>query len=200
MVTTSNQPFSYSLTTDGVSVSVHVLRNQGSSTINDWGFDYKGIYHPLDVNKRTRIVGLDPGRGSVYMAASDKTREDVLPSLGDAGWKEILGTTSSMKKSREFLASDPVVDALISNMPSSRTHVYGAYGAFLRYFLLYRDRIFGFYQQPQWQWLRQNTQIKRQKVLNITADVLSAGNSNTIIAYGGGQFCCWHDYNANKHS
>ncbi|KAI3655346.1 hypothetical protein MP638_006773, partial [Amoeboaphelidium occidentale] len=76
-LTTATKRFAFSISTDGVQYHQHNLKQHIRSNINDWGYDFGGEFHEMELQPETRVVALDPGRGSLYMAASGNTPDDI---------------------------------------------------------------------------------------------------------------------------
>ncbi|KAI3635164.1 hypothetical protein MIR68_006730 [Amoeboaphelidium protococcarum] len=186
-VTTANRRFGYSLSTDGVQVSLHLMKPFQEAEVNDWGFDLDGAYYPLEVGPNTNVVGLDGGRRCLYTTVSGEGRDDEQ-MCRNVRWQEISGSTYAKKKKAVWMRHDPQMQAWITLIPTPRCMTHDAYHAHLTHFLGLRNQLLGFYRDSKWRRLRWKTRIKRQKAYDQIAQELSNGNEDTIIAYGGGSF------------
>lgn len=204
LVTTQRREFGCSITTDGIQACVHLQKPRVQPPqLNDWGYRYdsQGIYEPLDIEDGTRIVGLDPGRGSLYVAVSGDNQADVL-KCSNGRWQEISGTRYSAQKNKTWMKNDPQIRAWITLMPTPCCYTSDAYNQHLLHFLGMRDLLLGFYRDIKWRRLRWKTRIKRQKAYDTICNELTGGHSDTVIAYGGGRFhhaSRGHAPTPNKH-
>ena len=76
---TINTRFHHSIRTDGISARVHVERPNPeydptiNQYVNDWGYGYThDEFHPMQILKTDRVIGLDPGQNNVFAAAWDQ--------------------------------------------------------------------------------------------------------------------------------
>jgi hypothetical protein len=203
LVTTERREFGSSITTDGIQACVHLQKPRVQSQLNDWGYRYdaRGIYVPLNIQDGTRIVGLDPGRGSLYAAVSGETPGDVL-ECSNGRWQEISGTRYSTKKNKTWMKNDPLLRTWITLMPTPCCYTSATYNQHLLHFLGMRDLLLGFYRDIKWRRLRWKTRIKRQKAYDTICNELTGGSADTVIAYGGGRFhhaSRGHAPTPNKH-
>ncbi|KAI3650836.1 hypothetical protein MP228_004317 [Amoeboaphelidium protococcarum] len=129
-VTTANRRFGYSLSTDGVQVSLHLMKPFQEAGVNDWGFDFDGAYHPLEVGPNTNVVGLDGGRRCLYTTVSGEGRDDVQ-MCRNVRWQEISGSTYAKKKKAVWMRHDPQMQAWITLIPTPRCMTHDAYHAHL---------------------------------------------------------------------
>ncbi|KAI3657448.1 hypothetical protein MP638_002260 [Amoeboaphelidium occidentale] len=104
-LTTATKRFGFSISTNGVEYHQHNMKQFERSEINDWGYNYEGEFIPLEINGQTRVVALDPGRNSLYVAVSGKTAADVL-ECSNSRWQEISGTRYSTKKANTWITAD----------------------------------------------------------------------------------------------
>ncbi|KAI3660260.1 hypothetical protein MP638_005123 [Amoeboaphelidium occidentale] len=177
-LTTDTKRFGFSVSTNGVKYHQHNMKQFERSEINDWGYNYEGEFIPLEINGQTRVVALDPGRNSLYVAVAGNTAADVLESDRDRHMAITLTTTPCCYNTDDYI-----------------TH--------LLHVLEYRDEFLGFYRDMRWRRLRWKTRIKRQKAYDTLYKELAAGGlDNVVIAYGGGKFIHnsrGHPPTPNKH-
>jgi hypothetical protein len=206
-VTSANRRFAYSLETNGMGVSVHLLKPKVDAEVNEYGFTYTNpsVYVPLeigpaDIVDAPRVVALDPGRRELYVGVSrahthgndqiweeGDEEEDVI-RCSNARWQEISGSRYASKKGTTWLKGNANINVLVRNMPTPRCCSTEAYSLHLALFLANRDQLLGFYREMKWRRLRWKTRIKRQKAYDTLCSEISNGDSNAVIIYGNGSF------------
>ena len=186
-ITSVDRRFAFSIATDGVKVSVHVLKTADDIQVNDWGYDMDGIYQPYAIAEGTRVIGLDPGRNDLYAASSGLDAGNEL-KCSNGRWREISGSTYSAKKVKTWTQGQPEFQEYLTTMPTAKCYRHQDYNAHLIHFLESRDELLGFYRDLKWRRLLWKTRIKRQKAYHTLAMELTGGDPNTVIAYGGGKF------------
>ena len=114
--TTANRRFGFSVSTDGMSVSVSIRRKATEPDgVNSHGFK-DGLYIPLDV-EGARVVGLDPGRRDLFRAAHGEAKgEGVSCSLKE--WRSIAGITRATKKRKTWLKNNANVQQILRGKSS----------------------------------------------------------------------------------
>ena len=200
-VTTANSRFAYSLETDGVGVSVHVLKPKDDPTVNEYGSTYTqpSVHVPLIIG-HARVVALDPGRRDVYVGVSrqNTTADDEIFEVGDEDeqvircsnkrWQEISGTKNASKKGALWLAGNVNIATLVRNMPTPRCSSTDAYSLHLVLFLANRDELLGFYREMKWRRLRWKTRIKRQQAYDTLCGEIGNNEGDAVIIFGNGAF------------
>ncbi|KAI3657171.1 hypothetical protein MP638_000295 [Amoeboaphelidium occidentale] len=163
------------------------------SSFDNHGYDEDNKLHPLKLTSTTRVIGLDPGRASLYVAADGSVR------IQDG---EISGSTHGFQKRRNWNKKNPVLTVQITSGPSHKVSTTAAYCEYLRHVLSLRDDVLGFYRDPKWRRLRFKTRITRQKAYETLARELTDRDKNCIVAYGSGGFISTskgHSPTPNKH-
>lgn len=200
-VTTYTRRFSFSLETDGVGVSVHLLKPKGNALVNEYGFTYTqpSVNVPLIIGP-ARVVALDPGRRDLYAGVSrqNTTADDGIYEAGDEDeqvigcsnvrWQEISGTRYASKKGALWLAANGEIATLVRDMPTPRCSSTAAYSNHLALFLANRDELLGFYREMKWRRLRWKTRIKRQKAYDTLCGEIGNHEVEAVIIYGNGAF------------
>jgi hypothetical protein len=123
-VITANRRFGFSVSTDGMNVSVNVRRKaQAWDGVNSHGFNQEGVYIPLNIAD-ARVVGLDPGRRDLFRTAyGESNGEGESCSLKE--WREISGITRAAKKRETWLKNSMNIQQVIRGRLSIIFIVYG---------------------------------------------------------------------------
>ncbi|KAI3656021.1 hypothetical protein MP638_007380 [Amoeboaphelidium occidentale] len=178
--------FRYHITTDGVQVGISVLKPLNEATVNEWGLDDEEVFHPLPKNSETRIVAIDPGRRNLYDAvAGDEDSREVMKCT-NSRWREISGAKHGLQKRSHWMSLNKDLMKTLTNGPSPKCCNTETYKTFLKHFFSVPDQALGFFRPAKWRRLRFKTRITRQKAYDVVAKELTGGDSNCIIAYGGG--------------
>jgi hypothetical protein len=200
-VTSAHRRFAYSIETNGLGVSVHLLKPKVEAAVNEYGFTYEqpSTYLPMNIGN-SRVVALDPGRRDLFVgvsrantAANDEIwepgddNEEVI-KCSNTHWQEISGTRYASKKGALWLSKNPDISNLLRNLPTPRCSSTDAYKLYLTLFLANRDELLGFYRDVKWRRLRWKTRIKRQKAYETLCRELSNNDPDAVIIYGNGAF------------
>jgi hypothetical protein len=116
-VTTTNRRFGFSVSTDGMSVSVNIRRIATEwNGVNSHGFTEDGSYVPLDI-EGARVVGLDPGRRDLFRTAHGEEKgEGKSCSLKE--WRSIAGITRATKKRETWLKNNANIKQIVRGRSS----------------------------------------------------------------------------------
>ncbi len=199
--------FAFSVTTNGLQLCVHINKRSTPEICNKWGYDADGNYHRMEISDTDRLIGLDPGRGNLFVAAVRPSSEvngvkDEIIACSNREWREISGAKNAEKTVKTWMRSNEDIQQLATNLPTACCITTESYKQHLEYFLQNRDRLHGFYGARRWKRLRWKTMIQRQRAYNEIHARLSKGDKNTVIAYGGGKFhhaSRGHPPTPNKH-
>ena len=200
-VTTVNRRFAMSIETDGVGVSIHLLKPKVDSAVNEYGFTFTNpsVYVPLNIGP-SRVVALDPGRRDLYVGVfrEHTNGNDQIWEAGDpdehvircsnARWQEISGTKYASLKGATWLKGNASVSTLLRNLPTPRCCSSAAYSLHLTLFLANRDELLGYYREMKWRRLRWKTRIKRQKAYDTVCREIGNDELDAVIIYGNGSF------------
>jgi hypothetical protein len=200
-LTTATKRFGFSISTDGVQYHQHNLKQFLRSNINDWGYDFDGEFHEMELQPETRVVAMDPGRGSLYVAASGNTPDDIQ-ECKTKRWREISGATYAAAKNKTWMAADRHWQQMVTLIPTPCCYTTEEYRLHLTHVLELRDELLGFYRETKWRRLRWKTRIKRQKAYDTLYKELAGDAQDVVIAYGGGKFSPnsrGHPPTPNKH-
>ncbi|KAI3655524.1 hypothetical protein MP638_004019 [Amoeboaphelidium occidentale] len=137
------------------------------------------------MNSETRIVAIDPGRRNLYDAvAGDEVFREVMKCT-NSRWREISGAKHNLQKRSHWMSLNKVLMKTLTNGPSPKCCNTETYNT-----------------PPKKRRLRFKTRITRQKAYDVVSKELAGGDSNCIIAYGGGKFNSsskGHAPTPNKH-
>lgn len=220
-VTSQNRRFGFSISTDGLKCSVHLMRPRRSrSNVNEYGFSYDGNgYVPLDIDNNTRIVGLDPNRGIFFDA---EWEEDLRlennyrcnpNENGKTGvtftnkrWQEITGMRYVRGKIKAWDTHNRLLAEMLKSTPTPCCHLWEDFQYHLIHFLEMRDDFLGYYREKRWRRLRWRSFMQRQKAYDEVGKIITGRNTsgydrNTVVVYGGGSFdhaSCGHPATPNK--
>ncbi|KAI3655570.1 hypothetical protein MP638_000268, partial [Amoeboaphelidium occidentale] len=103
--TTATKRFGFSISTNGVEYHQHNMKPLLHQAINDWGYDFEGQFHPVDLPQSPRVIALDPGRASLFVAVSGETKADVT-KCSNRRWQEMSGNRYATSKRQVWLNSD----------------------------------------------------------------------------------------------
>lgn len=199
---TCNRRFGFYICTNGIEIGVNMLKVKRKQTTNDHGFSSANKFQKLTINPSTRIIGLDPGRRSLYVAYGGNNYKQTVFECSNARWREISGAQHGQQKRRNWHRKDTHLVSMMNLGPSPKCCTTEEYNAYLHHFLDLRDDILGFYRDPKWRRLRFKTRITRQKAYETLARELTCGDKKCIIAYGSGGFSSTskgHAPTPNKH-
>ena len=200
-ITTANRRFAFSLETDGVGASIHLLRPKADPVVNEYGFTFTqpSVFVPLNIGG-CRVVALDPGRRELFVGVSRThtnafdhnyehgNEDEEVIKCSNERWQEISGTRYASKKGALWLSANANVANLARNMPTPRCSSTGAYRLYLTLFLGNRDELLGFYRELKWRRLRFKTRIKRQQAYDTLCQEIGKGDKDTVIVFGNGSF------------
>jgi hypothetical protein len=209
-VVTSGRRFGYSVSTDGLGVSAHLLRPAPEwNGVNDHGFGQDGAFHPLGVSSSDRVVGLDPGRRDLFVAVHGEHKKDKV-KCSTKEWYSITGFTRAKKKRETWLKNNQELQKIVQgeciyicvgiaiwvlmdcfmcvDIPTYCTSAIATYRKYLEYVLQHINALLEFYGKIRWRRLRWKGYIGRQKGYNIVSKRITAGKPTTVVAFGAAGF------------
>ena len=191
--TTRNRRFAFTISTDGVSVSVHLRRPSYPAPQADrWGYrrqDEERIYVPVNIDQDDRVVGLDPGRKSLFGACWGPNAEHTC-TMSNGQWQEMAGHHFSNHQHKKWRRQNPEIQRLISNVPTWKSVTHHQHAIHTTYVLGHLDQLLGFYRPPKYRRLRWKTYLRREKAYDKLTNQLAGGvpHNHVVIGYGGGRF------------
>ena len=142
---TVNSKFAYYITTNGLEVAVHMEKpGPVGQFVNDWGYDYNGDYHPVVVNNPRSVLGLDPGRSSLFTAVNGDFPERKF-QCRNSRWREISGATYSQKKVKAWMKSNIQMRQTVTEIPTPRTSSWTTFTQHIWYLYTFLPEILDFY-------------------------------------------------------
>ena len=199
--TSSGRPFAYSFSTDGVKACLHIIKKVPGSDhyVNEWGYRYNGDYQRLETTQDdTRIIGLDPGRNNLFVAAwgHDERYEggrvdvndwnvfnhqslngqgtlDPLVKYSNERWLDESGRVKTSKKEEFWNGQNGGLYAIITQIPTAKCHSTATFHQHLQYYLQHREIIVGYYRPTRWRRLRFKTYSLRQRAYANMARMLT---------------------------
>ena len=161
-----------------------------------------GATHPV-VQTAGRIVGLDPGRNSLFVAVVHSQRAHTMigapqPTPADKyatfGWSRSKWYDSSdidrrNARSAEWLSQSPLVESLLQTMPSAKLASTAMFGVHIRYRLQHVAPVLQLYTAHRFRKLRWTRHIKKQRAMATMCNDITASNPSTTVAFGDASFC-----------
>ncbi|KAI3655169.1 hypothetical protein MP638_007120, partial [Amoeboaphelidium occidentale] len=126
----------------------------------------------MELQPETCVVALDPGRGSLYVAASGNTPDDIQ-ECKTKRWREISGATYAALKNKTWMAADRHWQQMVTLTPTPCCYTVES------------DELLGFYRETKWRRLWWKTRIKRQNAYDTLYKELAGDAQDVVIAYGG---------------
>jgi hypothetical protein len=71
----------------------------------------------MELQPETRVVAFDPGRGSLYVAASGDTSDDIQ-ECKTKRWREISGATYAAAKNKTWMKANRHWQQMVSLFPT----------------------------------------------------------------------------------
>ncbi|DBA74949.1 TPA: hypothetical protein ACH3X1_010296 [Trebouxia sp. C0004] len=217
--------FSDEVQTDGVSVSVLYFqphpaqspvadtqsatrsrkRKRQQQTSAEW---VRGL-SDRNIGQAQRIVGLDPGRKSLFTAAihsqaaadslqqqrsfgSTRTKYSTL-SWSSGRWREASGINYRLNKTQLWLSQNCTLKAALEETPSAKVATVEMFTQHINYRMQHEVAALEHFGDRRHRQLRWRTFIKRQQAYSAICRSISAGSKDTVVAYGDASFsssCC----------
>ncbi len=211
--------------TDGVSVSVLMFRSSPAQppvaqiqsttkgrkrkrqpqTTVEW---VRGL-SDRNIGQAQRIVGLDPGRKSLFTAAiHSQSASDSLQqqrtfetngakystlSWSSGRWREASGINYRLNKTQLWLGQNFTLKAALEATPSAKVATVELFTLHIAYRMQHEAAAAHHFGDRRHRQLRWRTFIKRQQAYTAICRTISAGSKDTVVAYGDASFsssCC----------
>ncbi len=193
-----HRQFACHVATDGLSTSVQVkvVRAQWvAPTVNSYGFDEEGTYHPLTIEDGDRVIALDPGRIAPFTGVYGDAPGDKL-SCSKMEYRQRAGFTDALRLRVRWVKNAPDIQRINTETPTAKTAITTTFLVHLRYTLLHRDRLCSFYGAQRWLRLRWKSHIAKEKMWEVMVRRITNGNPRTIVALGDASFA----HNSRGHA
>jgi transposase len=202
-VTTTNRCFGYYVATDGMGISVSVLRRRQpeemylegginvSTQTTDYGFrlDENGrqCYVPLNILPTDRVVGVDPGRKDPFVGVYGPDRRDKI-SCSRKEYYQLAGFTENARMRRKWMKGNAEIERINSQMPSARVSSSQAFRSYLQFALRNMTMMIQFFNAVRWKRLRWKAYIAKEKAWDTLVKRITFNDPRTIVALGDGKF------------
>lgn len=201
--------FGYSVSTDGVSVSIGFERDSTPwAPLHPNQLPQSGQSQPVrgvlgqflpNLQHAQRIVGMDPGRINIFTAAVhdqqaaqtlQRAAADKYPTLHytAARFAEHSGARARTARVTKWLGVDSAVNRVIRLMPTARTSSSQDFCQHVTYRLQHNSLVANHFTSRRYKTLRWQTYISRQRALSIMCNEVTANNRDTIVALGNASF------------
>ena len=209
--------YAYALVTDGVSVGVRTCkpnsvtppqpvtgkRKRAPKNNSSW---VKGLPANTPITHQ-RIVGLDPGRNSLFTAvvheqqatsslqAAQLVKHKVL-SWTRSRWQEESGIKHSKLKRELWLRDDPELHDNLLETPTAKVASSAAFGQHISHRLQHTAAAVAYYGARRYRQLRWGRYRKKQRAMAKMCNSIAGPRSNrrlkadTLVAYGDAKFAC----------
>ena len=148
-----------------------------------------------------RVVGLDPGRKSLFTAAiHSQSAADSLQEQRSHGtkystlswssnrWREASGINYRLHKTQLWFCRNFNLKATLEETPSAKVATVALYMEHIQYRMQYETAAVAHFGDRRHRQLRWRTFIKRQQAYSAICRAISAGSADTIVAYGDASF------------
>ena len=151
--TTETRRFAFTISTDGVSVSVHVRRpSYPAPHADQWGFhqgeNNEKEYVPMHIDQDDCTIGIDPGRRSLACACWGPGQHQTW-TVSNGKWHEMAGHHFANYQHRMWRQQDPEAQRLFSNVPTAKAVTHQQHVEHMTYVLEHLQQLLDFYQPPQ---------------------------------------------------
>jgi hypothetical protein len=182
--------FAYSISTDGVGVSVSIRRPvspaQTEPRTNAYGFREDGSFEKMAIEEGVRVIGIDPNRKKMAQCAYGPRRGEHF-GLTRAQWHHLAGYQSALAIRERWLKERKDILQFLSNIPTaacSRTDDFARHLAYV----LANDEPFAFYGERRWRKFRWAGHIARERAWHTVVRHITKDDPRTIVAFGDGNF------------
>ena len=154
-----------------------------------------------NIDQTHRIVGLDPGRRSLFTAAIHSQpaadslqaqRANAIPystlTWGSSRWREASGVKYRLHKTTLWLNRDFNLKATLEATPSAKVATVADFSRHVEYRMQYEAAAVDHFGDRRHRQLRWRSFIKRQQAYSHICNAISAGSANTVVAYGDASF------------
>ena len=159
-----------------------------------------------DIGQPPRIVGLDPGRKSLFTAAihsqsaADSLQEQHTPdskyttlSWSSSRWREASGIKYRLLKTELWYNKRPQLKAALEDTPSAKVATVDLFRQHLTYRLRHEAAAVKHFGDKRHRHQRWRTFRRRQSAYAAICRDITAGSADTVVAYGDASFsssCC----------
>ena len=181
-------------------------QKQQQQTSTEWVRDLPG----RDIGQPPRIVGLDPGRKSLFTAAihsqsaADSLQEQHTPdstpdskyttlSWTSSRWREASGIKYRQLKTELWYNKRPQLKAALEDTPSAKVATVDLFRQHITYRLRHEAAAVKHFGDKRHRHLRWRTFRRRQSAYAAICRDITAGSADTVVAYGDASFsssCC----------
>ena len=172
-------------------------RKQEQQTGAEWVRDSSD----RNIGQIHRVVGLDPGRKSLFTAAiHSQSAADSLQEQRSHGtkystlswssnrWREASGINYRVHKTQLWFCKDFNLKAALEETPSAKVATVPLFMEHVQYRMQYEAAAVTHFGDRRHRQLRWRTFIKRQQAYSAICKAISAGSADTIVAYGDASF------------
>lgn len=204
----ANKQFAFCIGTDGLATSVVFTRPRSDQSSdenglswtdkqnNDWSNSLDQKVCSAKIKKRrTRFIGLDPGRRDVFTAVTDMNKDVDIIRCSNAEYYTLNGFRKRLHKQRLWMEEKNVnqnglnMTQILLGMPSSCVSSVKAYQKHLSYALRYFHRVQSFFSARRQKRLRWSTYMKQKQALSYLCFRLTGGRPRqTVVAFGAAGF------------
>lgn len=92
----------------------------------------------------TRVLGLDPGRASLFVAAGGSMDTLDVIKCSNSRWREISGAHHGLQKRRNWNRKNHSLVVALTSGPSPKVTTSAEYSEYLRHVISIRDQALGF--------------------------------------------------------
>ena len=197
--------------TDGVSVSVLMFQPQHAQppptlarkrkrqrqTSTEWVKDLPDRH----IDQTHRIVGLDPGRKSLFTAAihsqsaagslQDQRTHESTPdskyttmSWSSSRWREASGIKFRLHKTQLWFSRNVSLKSALEDTPSAKVATVALLMKHVQHRMRYEAAAVSHFGDRRHRQLRWRTFMKQQQAYSAICRAISAGSQDTVVAYG----------------
>ncbi|KAL3143517.1 hypothetical protein ABBQ38_002321 [Trebouxia sp. C0009 RCD-2024] len=207
-----NRQFKHRLSTDGVSVGVTTFnskqtqppppaksakRKRNASRPSTW---VQGLPANTPLTA-TRILGLDPGRNSLFTAvihegqATDSLQAPIpikhqVLSWSRSRWQEASGIKHAKLMRELWLHDDPILQEDLLTTPTPKVSSTAAFGRHIHHRLTHLPAAVSHFGARKYRQLRWSRYMQKQRAMASMCNSITSGKSDTIVAYGDAKFAC----------
>ncbi|KAL3148147.1 hypothetical protein ABBQ38_014429 [Trebouxia sp. C0009 RCD-2024] len=207
-----NRQFKHQLSTDGVSVGVTTFnskqtqppppaksakRKRNASRPSTW---VQGLPANTPLTA-TRILGLDPGRNSLFTAvihegqATDSLQAPIpikhqVLSWSRSRWQEASGIKHAKLMRELWLHDDPILQEDLLTTPTPKVSSTAAFGRHIHHRLTHLPAAVSHFGARKYRQLRWSRYMQKQRAMASMCNSITGGKSDTIVAYGDAKFAC----------
>lgn len=201
--------YAYFLRTDGVAVSVTLLRRRHPNDGGDGSDDEEGngrggevFEGPRDLPPGSPIIGLDPGRRSLFhTVCRTVVAESCAAVPGPAAapvrvqnakcsnrhYRALCGTVNRQRKVEAWMTREGLKEHL-EGVPSCKVVTSGELKVHIEYSFQHLSEVMRLFGSRQYKKHRQNGFYRKNAALEHLAKMVTGGRRDAIVAYGAAKF------------